>query len=315
MKDRVLQWIEQGCDYPTGILLLADSGRHRQLIKVISGRPHRYASKLLYELCKEADIPFIDLGRADLSIIAKDSHGQADSFQNKDIPGQADSVQHKDLLGQAGLNQKQNSGQADDKKSTNCLSTNSPDDAPVTDFMNLPDHLKTKSDSDFNQLPPDMQKVIWEHSKLYMLRSQLHEQMANMPEDNQADTVKKRKNLSDSIAQLSPRIDLLFQAKEDFYLKSLKPNMEVLFPTAPIADSTPKETPLPDSALELKKLKKNLQSANTKDQNMLQYQDEKKADKPTPMPSGPKRLKLEQRITQRLIQIEAIDYKLLTVKE
>lgn len=332
MKDRVLKWIEQGCDYNTGILLLADSGHHRQLIRIIANRPHRYASKLLYELCKEAGIPYMDLGHADLLI--QTNPGQADSFHsqvdsfNQNYSGQADSLKQNRSTIQAHFN---HSGQADVKKTPDGLSTNSPDDKGgthyityVTDLSNeasvsqaegFPTHLKSQSDSDFNLIPKDIQAVIREHSKLYMLRSQLHEQMANMPEDNQPDTVKKRKNLSDSIALLSPRIDLLFQTKEDFYLKGLKPDMAVLFPTIPPnAPQTRKETPLPDSANELKKLKKNLQSANVKDQNMLDYQVETNTDKPSPMPSGPKRLKLEQRIASRHNQIEAIDYKLLAVE-
>lgn len=289
MKDRVLQWIEQGCDYNTGILLLADSGKHRQLIKIIVNRPHRYASKLLYELCKEAGIPYLDLGHADLYIHTKDS-------------GQADLVPDNHSF-----------GQADVKNTTASLSTPTPDDLPLTD---IPSHLKTMSDQDFNRLPVEMQKVIREHSKLFLLRSRLHEQMANLSEDNLPDTVKKRKTLSDSIAELSPRIDQLFQAKEDFYLKSLKPDLAVLFPPLlPDAEQSLKNTPLPDSTKELKKLKKNLQSSNVKDQNMLDFQEETKASKPSPMPTGPKRQKLEQRISKRLIQIEAIDYKLLTIKE
>jgi len=60
-------------------------------------------------------------------------------------------------------------------------------------------------------------------------------------------------------------------------------------------------------------LKKNLQSANTKDQNMLEFQDAKKGDKPNPMPAGPKRQKLEFRIKDRIAQIEEIDYKILSL--
>ncbi|GEM_PF-2100110 len=278
MKNTVLQWIENGCVYQTGLNILSGTGRHKQLIKVITNRQHRYSSKLLYELCKEAGIPFASYADACL------------------------------------LN-KPNPGQADDKDGQNGHSTTSPDDSTGTGFQDIPSFLRTQSEDQFNELPENIQRIIKEHSKLFMLRSQLHEQMANLPEDNQPGTVKQRKNLSDSIALLSPRIDLLFQAKEDFYLKSLKPNMEVLFPPVTPVSTEPKEKPLPDSAKELKKLKKNLQSANVKDQNMLDYQDEKKGTKPTPMPTGPKRIKLENRVKDRLQQIEAIDYKLLSVNE
>lgn len=289
MKNRVLNWIENGCDFNTGILLLADSGRHRQLIKVIANRPHRYASKLLYELCKEAGIPYRNLGHADFSVNSG----------------------HADLSGNSGQADLSETSQHNAETNSTTLSTDSDKAVILTDGQTT--GLKTLSDEEFKQLPVNVQTVIREHSKLFMLRSRLHEQMVNMPEDNKPGTVKHRKNLSDSIALLSPRIDLLFQAKEDFYKKNLMPDMAVLFPpVSPDAEPSSKEKPLPDSVNELKKLKKNLQSANVKDQNLLDYQDEKKAGSPAPMPVGPKRLKMEQRIQERLNQIEAINYKLLT---
>jgi hypothetical protein len=77
---------------------------------------------------------------------------------------------------------------------------------------------------------------------------------------------------------------------------------------------TPKEkakTELPDDVEILKKMKKNQQSANTKDQSLLDYQSEKQGTVKKPMPNGPKRMKLENRIKARLKMIEEIDYKLL----
>ena len=159
------------------------------------------------------------------------------------------------------------------------------------------------------KIPPEVEQVIKEHSRLFNLRAQLHEQMAGMPEDNEEETVKKRKNLSDSFEIMSARIDLLFSAKDAFYKEHKLPNLSVLFPEPPA--NPPAAEPLPEDPKELRKLKKNLQTNNTKDQNQLDYQDDKKASKPNPMPSGPKRLKLETRIKQRIAQIEQIDYKLL----
>lgn len=159
------------------------------------------------------------------------------------------------------------------------------------------------------KIPPEVEQVIKEHSRLFNLRAQLHEQMAGIPENNDEETIKKRKNLSDTIEIMSKSIDLLFAAKDAFYTEHKLPDLTLLFPEPPA--NPPEAEPLPADPKELKKLKKNLQTNNTKDQNQLDYQDDKKSPKPNPMPPGPKRLKLETRIKDRLSQIEQIDFKLL----
>jgi hypothetical protein len=242
MKEQVLQWLSSGCDYTHGLALLSQTGKHKNLIHSITGRPNRYAEKLKYELMKAA-----------------------------------------------GLN--------------NLLK-------PV------------EEENPAEKLPVIVERVIREHSETFLLRSRLHEQLRALPEDNSGETVKNRKNLSDTISHLSSRIDLLFAAKEAFYTEGRMPDADILFPQPPSHSSeeepcdsarplTRASDTLPTTPQELKKLKKNLQTSNTKDQNLLEYQDISKADKPNPMPSGPKKLKLENRIKTRLAQIEQIDYKLL----
>ncbi len=165
-------------------------------------------------------------------------------------------------------------------------------------------------DSD-QQLPADIVRIIKDHSEMVMLRAQLHEQLTSLPENNDPETVKKRKNMIDAMAVISPRIDLFYQVKEAFYTKGEMPNMAILFPE-PVQPSEPVNE-LPEDVVELKKMKKNFQSANVKDQNQLEFQTDTKGKEPSPMPEGPKRLKLETRITERIAEIERIDYKLLEI--
>jgi hypothetical protein len=265
MKEQVLQWLSSGCDYNQGLALLSQTGKHKNLIRSISGRPARYAAKLKVELLKSAGLPYITQ------------------------PPQQEKLPEK--------------------------------------------------------LPEIVEKVIREHSETFLLRSRLHEQLRALPPDNDPSTVKQRKNLSDSLSLLSARIELLFAAKEAWYNEGLLPDAAILFPQPPsachdsacdcVCDSAcpdsacdsacdsarpasarpltraSESVELPTTPQELKKLKKNLQTSNTKDQNLLEYQDIIKADKPNPMPPGPKKLKLENRIKTRLAQIEQIDYKLL----
>jgi hypothetical protein len=57
MQEKVNKWLESGCDYDEGVNLLASFPAHKQMAKIIAGRPHRYTEKLRYELlkCASAD--------------------------------------------------------------------------------------------------------------------------------------------------------------------------------------------------------------------------------------------------------------------
>lgn len=52
MREKVNNWIDNGSVFSEGVALLASTGKYKQLVKSISGRPHRYADKLRYELLK-----------------------------------------------------------------------------------------------------------------------------------------------------------------------------------------------------------------------------------------------------------------------
>ncbi|MFZ4548711.1 MAG: hypothetical protein ACOYN4_14790 [Bacteroidales bacterium] len=54
MQEKVNKWMANGCNFSEGVALLASTGKHKQLVKSISGRPQRYSQKLRYELLKYA---------------------------------------------------------------------------------------------------------------------------------------------------------------------------------------------------------------------------------------------------------------------
>jgi len=292
MKEKVFQWIQEGCNFNAGLNLLAEIGKNKQLPRIMAGHENRYAGKLLYELCKAAGFSLSEFQQIKESL--QQIVEQLSCHLGDDLNSQAQDCDPPADDPPAG------DPSADDSPIDNPPVSNSPEDNPPADET-----------SGEKKLPESVEKVIKEHADLFKLRSQLHEQMGGLPEDNNDETVKKRKNLSDSIALISPRIDLMFAAKEAFYINGLLPDLAVLFPE-PKAEAEPVQDKLPSDPDELKKIKKNLQSANTKDQNMLEYQDAKKGDKSNPMPPGPKRLKLETRINERNVQIEKIDFKLLS---
>jgi hypothetical protein len=71
---------------------------------------------------------------------------------------------------------------------------------------------------------------------------------------------------------------------------------------------------LPEGMGELKKLKENLRIKISRAENRLEYQSEKKGEKPAPMPEGPKRAELLKRIEEMKKQKEAAEYKIVELK-
>jgi len=58
-------------------------------------------------------------------------------------------------------------------------------------------------------------------------------------------------------------------------------------------------------------MKKNLQTLNSKDQSMLDFQSPNHTGQKMPLPNGPKRSKLETRIRDRIKLIEEIEIQIL----
>ena len=87
------------------------------------------------------------------------------------------------------------------------------------------------------------------------------------------------------------------------------PEESEVFPPAENEETEPDITSLDET--ELKKQKKNLQSSNSKDQTILDYQSKERTEMKTPMPNGPKRVKIEMRINDRNKKIVEIETLLL----
>lgn len=100
--------------------------------------------------------------------------------------------------------------------------------------------------------PDFIQRIVKEHAHLVKLRSQLGDEREAIPQANNPNNNKKRKVISESIAQISDRIEILFQAKEDYYTKGTTPDMNLLFPETLEVVSNPKE-PKTKKAKESKK--------------------------------------------------------------
>ncbi len=172
--------------------------------------------------------------------------------------------------------------------------------------MELEENLGTKPLAEY---PTVIRRIIHEYASLFQERGKLHSVMAGLPESNAETVCAKRKELFDLVKSISARLEILYIAKNNFDEKGIIPEDNEVFPPIENEVAAPNFSTMDEATL--KKQKKNLQSSNSKDQTMLDYQATEKAETKNPMPKGPKRAKIENRVGQRNQKIEEIDNLLL----
>lgn len=265
-KEAVLAWIQSGCNYDEGVKLYTQFGKNNFLRKDFLRKEKKYATKIIYELCKSAGLNYLQLKSEDNIPVIQEKVAEPKTIQKPEI-----FVVHSDKT------------------------------PPENE---LPEIMEAK---DLIEYPAAMRRIIAEYAEFFQERSKMHRILTEMPEGNNQALKTKRAEIFDIIKSLSVRLEFLYTIRQQFDLKGEIPSDDEIWPT-------PKEeleTELPDDPEQLRKMKKNQQSANSKDQNMLDYQSKKKAEELCPMPAGPKRMKLENRIKARVKFIQEIDLKLV----
>lgn len=283
-RSLVFEWLRSGADYNLGAALYAQVGKNRNMAALFPGKKYRMESKLRYELCKSVGLDWKKLP------LGAEVDGGATAKQPVPFFVSVSSFSSASVSSSA----------------SPCFSP-----APVAASAASPDNeLPVLDDSE--QYPSDVRRVIHEYGEGYRKRSQLHLQMTSLPENNQPEIVARRRDMLMQIKALSLRMEVLFQAKENYQLQRIVPDPSVLWPEpAASQGSASREKPLPDDPVELRRLKKNLQTYNVKDNNMLLYQSVTAQSEKHPMPDGPRRLGLEKRIRGRLRTISQIELKLV----
>lgn len=178
---------------------------------------------------------------------------------------------------------------------------------PVADFTE-PETIEVER---IEEYPALIRRVIAEYAEVFQERSKSHRILTEMPEGNSQALKTKRAQLFDIVKQLTDRLQLLYDVQQVYKNTGYVPTEDEIWPK----EKDQAKPELPDDVEQLKKMKKNQQSANTKDQSLLDYQSEKQGTVKRPMPNGPKRMKLENRIKARLKMIDEIEYKLLKLQQ
>jgi hypothetical protein len=168
-----------------------------------------------------------------------------------------------------------------------------------------------------DEYPDIIKKLISILSDGYKLRSQLHTELKDVGEGADEESNQKRAAVVTQIDNLSKRISILgeffdkFKKQEEFDSNEL----ELLLNT-PVdlfakneEDTEEKETEfvLAEGKADLKRQLGNWRGKVSKAKNQLLYQNDKKQDKENPMPEGPKRIKIENRLARLEPEVTQIE--------
>ena len=153
--------------------------------------------------------------------------------------------------------------------------------------------------------PPVINQIIAEFSRLYNERGMLKKQENDTPDENTPENIETRRKIIEKIESISARMDILYAAKKAYLEKDIVPDEKELYP---VPNQQTASDPTDSGQLIIKR--NNLRSSITRAKNQLEYQSQKKADKPNPMPDCPKRRELEVRITEKEKELAEIEAKL-----
>lgn len=168
-----------------------------------------------------------------------------------------------------------------------------------------------------DEYPEVIKKLISILSDGYKLRSQLHTELKSVGEGADEESNQKRAAVVTQIDNLSKQISILgeffdkFKKQEEFDSNELELllNTPVDLNAASSDDDDKNETEfvLAEGKEKLKKQLSNWRGKVTKAKNQLLYQDDKKQDTENPMPEGPKRIKIENRLARLEPEVTQIE--------
>jgi len=274
IKDKVVAWIRSGMDYSKGLELLVEISGKKHFISQLSGRSGSMAPKLAYEICKASGLADVKTWKSFIASVR--SQGKVPGEDPEEGTGGPDPLH--DLYPQR---------EAEEESS-----------------LDGPSALEALD----REYPAIIRRVIHEYAASFQERSKLHATMTEMPEVNTESVCRARAEVFDVIKVLSERLQHLHQAKTNFEADGTLPDAQLLFP---MEIPVEKENIDALSEEDLKKRKKNLQSSISKDQSLLDFQSKEHTATKNPMPQGPKRIKIQHRIAQRVQQIQEIENALL----
>jgi len=294
----VIKWWHSGRDYQQGVMLYARLGKNKMLMHTFMKKHERFGRrKLEYELPKSVGLDWKRMPGAN-----KEKAGKMPSKPGSQILGETRSkAPEKSPAKTVDKPPVKSAG----KKSDGKTGKHDTGLKKVAEDSEIPE-AKTSGEP-AKQYPKVIRRLKYEYSDLFTKRSLMHKRMRAVPPENSQQNMNSRAVLLQDIRAITDRLEFLYSFIDDYENRGVIPISEEIWPAK-------KKQQLSDDPDELKRKKKNLQSANTKDRNQLQYQQKSRSKKEKPMPQGPKRRRIEFRIKNREAQIKEIDQKIVDLE-
>lgn len=305
----ISNWLNSERNYADGVYLYDKYGKNPQLKRLFPDRETRYADKLAYELAKLIgyrcgdNIERINSVCPEFSEEEKQSDGSHEVMEGKKDQIDSDAYLLEDSVGKA--------AEFAEKSEEHANRAEEEADRAEEFAEKLETAAETigaiaKGGSVENPAyPPVINRLIAESARLYNERALLKKQQNAIPDENTHENISARKTVIDQIEAISVRLDVLYMAKSAFLEKGTLPEENELFNSTKGIVINGEA----DSA-KLMQQRNNLRSQITRAKNMLEFQNQKRSDKPNPMPPCPKRKELEQRIREKEKLLSEVEEKL-----
>lgn len=178
---------------------------------------------------------------------------------------------------------------------------------------------KSAEVSSFEQMPEVMQLVVKAFADAYKQRARLARQRVEIGENNDEESVARRKQIGEQMDQLTSYMDALAPLKEAYDSNGSVPSREDYDKIAagvmqteakPVkADNTSVDYKSMDTD-SLRKRRKSLTNQITRKENQLLYQSDSKQAVEKPLPDSPKRVKLLKQVENLKAERSKVEYEL-----
>ncbi len=186
---------------------------------------------------------------------------------------------------------------------------------PVSEQTSMAKSADTDS---FKNMPEVMQLVVKAFADAYKQRAKLARQRNEIGENNDEESVAKRKEIGEQMESLTDYMDALAPLKEAYDRDGKVPD-KTEFESIALSVQQ-KQSAEPQSKAEtdykamdteaLRKRRKSLTNQITRKENQLNYQSDSKQQTENPMPDSPKRVKLTNQVERLKAERSKVEYEL-----
>lgn len=183
---------------------------------------------------------------------------------------------------------------------------------------------KSADTTSFKQMPEVMQLVVKAYADAYKQRAKLARQRTEIGENNDDESVARRKQIGEQMDQLTSYMDALAPLKEAYDHDGTVPdratfdsikNYSMVTKCMAAFDQRPKVTVGKVDyhlmyTVQLRTRRKSLTNQITRKENLLLYQSNSKQAVENPMPDSPKRVKLLKQIESLKAERSKVEYEL-----